>query len=456
MKPPPPRCNDDDAQLAEKACARQKSRVRLLCNMRRTPPLLLLALVLLPHLAVAQQGAQLISGSLGGQSYTILINTVKTGADSKSDVTFTYPKPGIWLGLGLGSKMVPGITILGLNAAANPSNPAVGLYQMMAKSTASDMKLQTGLLSAMGITGASFTDAPTGVTLRFTYQQSLAPAGFGLIPKPEAPVPIMLALGRSAALAQHSSYTVKTFSFAASAGVAGNLSLNGTASSLGASVRLVDVALAGHAVIMVMVFVFMLPMGALIALLRKPATPKIWIKLHILFQAGGSVLAVYAAIPGFVLVERNGSPHFSQDHYTLGLFICLACTLQVTNGLMRPHVPAPGEQASRERKGWFWLHRVSAAVIILAGLANCLSGANLFYDWAGAGNLCQFDSSSMMCDKFIVFMLAVAALAYTVVLVAFLAPRLADRLRSHSIRDPKTFFDPRSPPTNTVMQASKE
>lgn len=167
-----------------------------------------------------------------------------------------------------------------------------------------------------------------------------------------------------------------------------------------------------HGIFMGLAWGFLVPVAIASSLLRHvlPLAPGVWYKLHFYCNSLASVFTLCGfAIAVSAINDEQGdsAEHFSRDtHHKVGLVVFLFTILQVSNGLVRPHAPAPpvtpppeehkalgaeeneveeqahdqhgGEGKSASRFQWEVLHRVLGSTILIMALTNCNSGIDFY------------------------------------------------------------------------------
>jgi len=126
--------------------------------------------------------------------------------------------------------------------------------------------------------------------------------------------------------------------------------------------------MATHATLMVLSWGFLLPIGALVA--RYGKGDKRWFKVHV----GCQILGITIASIGFLIAGTSLSSGGSQTHATLGPLIMIMGWFQPVNAYFRPHAPNAGEQPSRKRVLWNYLHWYTGRIALLLAVIQIFVG----------------------------------------------------------------------------------
>lgn len=114
-----------------------------------------------------------------------------------------------------------------------------------------------------------------------------------------------------------------------------------------------------HAVVMFLSFGLVLPLGALLAHLKKPV-------VHLIMQPLGLVLAVTGFLMAVVYKEINSTTHFDEIHTIFGLLLLIGALL-VLPGLKLSVMSPMREKAQRLVNIW---HRRLGLVAVFSGIFN--------------------------------------------------------------------------------------
>jgi cytochrome b561 len=179
-----------------------------------------------------------------------------------------------------------------------------------------------------------------------------------------------------------------------------------------------------HGILMTVSWCVMVPLGVMSVLrlrprqtaaccgLLKPATsedasqPQTWYVWHWRFQMAAFLAAVTAFIFALVFVGSDGP---ATTHAYLGIAVFTLMAAHVLAALVRPGVPAKGEEASTIRKVWSWAHFILGRGLPVLALGAVLSGW-IVYGLAAGGAVA----------------IPVALTLATVVASYFLLPKLLD------------------------------
>eukprot|EP01006_Ploeotia_vitrea_P034886 TRINITY_DN65816_c6_g2_i1.p1 TRINITY_DN65816_c6_g2~~TRINITY_DN65816_c6_g2_i1.p1 ORF type:complete len:570 (-),score=249.81 TRINITY_DN65816_c6_g2_i1:517-2226(-) len=130
-----------------------------------------------------------------------------------------------------------------------------------------------------------------------------------------------------------------------------------------------------HAVLMLLSWGFLLPIGATVARFYKHWQPKgRWFAIHRPMQMTGVILSLGGFICAMLMVQLN---KFSAlPHAIFGSIVFLFGTLQPVNAYFRPH-KHEGQPVERKRLIWEYIHKYCGRLALLLGLINPIQG--LFY-----------------------------------------------------------------------------
>jgi hypothetical protein len=163
----------------------------------------------------------------------------------------------------------------------------------------------------------------------------------------------------------------------------GETSIDVAAMSAGGKIELKapNWALWLHIICMGSAWGLLLPWGVAIANrlrnVEKDEYPGGWFYLHKKLQYIGWFLQLLGFIFVVVYVAMEGGAHFSNPHMILGLVVTILGTLQPLNALFRPHPPVAGEEKSKGRVMWEYLHKGSGWIAVHFGMLNVFLGALL-------------------------------------------------------------------------------
>ena len=288
---------------------------------------------------------------------------------------------GVWLGIGVGTRMVGSRAVVGMDPSANPDRVGpVAVYALNGQST-SQVVAVGGELASMGITNATFSVNAADGSSELSFRVSRSSQAFPVF---SGPANLLLALGGPGSrFAEHTRERVVSLDLAVLA--SSSPSSPGTAptpASLGPVAYPMNSIVQAHIAFATLAFVLCFPLGACFSLLRPPTMlrgkPAPWFVWHRAVQIAGLVLAVIGFALGVAEVDANGASHFSTPHRALGLALFVVVLVQVALGLARPHVnpksPAFRDQ-SKQRKAWLHSHRLFAAFLLVAGAAQVILGA---------------------------------------------------------------------------------
>ena len=175
----------------------------------------------------------------------------------------------------------------------------------------------------------------------------------------------------------------------------GETSIDVAAMSAGGKIELKapNWALWLHIICMGSAWGLLLPWGVAIANrlrnVEKDEYPGGWFYLHKKLQYIGWFLQLLGFIFVVVYVAMEGGAHFSNPHMILGLVVTILGTLQPLNALFRPHNPVAGEEKSKARVMWEYLHKGSGWIAVIFGMLNVFLGALLT-------NVLGFNSSPLV------------------------------------------------------------
>jgi len=114
------------------------------------------------------------------------------------------------------------------------------------------------------------------------------------------------------------------------------------------------------------------------SLFRKYFGAPTWFNLHRVFNGAGYALTVAAFAVAVAYYNKEGNIHFNNSHARMGLSMFVLASLQVLAGMLRPHVPGPGEEKSSVRQAWEMGHRVTGLVLLGCGFWQMREGISLF------------------------------------------------------------------------------
>ena len=132
-----------------------------------------------------------------------------------------------------------------------------------------------------------------------------------------------------------------------------------------------DVADPGHALIMVLAWLIVFPLGVLSLRVLKN------VKLHMMFQTIGLILGILGAFSGFYLtILYNRSKHFDSTHQIIGLLLVIALIGQWVGGFLHHRYYVRNQRPWMNGKP-IKVHKLALGPIILAvGLVNAAIGFN--------------------------------------------------------------------------------
>ena len=152
--------------------------------------------------------------------------------------------------------------------------------------------------------------------------------------------------------------------------------------SSGASAEVADAnksAWLAHGIMAFLSWGVFVPFAIQSSLLRAllPAGP-MWIKLHKGFNSIAFLLFIIAFAIAVAFIQQGGGGHFDNPHEKMGLAMFIIAFAQVTNGVFRPHNPAPGEEKEPVRKAWEVGHRVFGVTLLACGFWQMWEGVRLY------------------------------------------------------------------------------
>jgi hypothetical protein len=333
-----------------------------------------------------------IQGTSGKTTFTFHTSTFLQGTDTITNVALSSSR-NAWMGFLLGFRMAGAIAIVALDPN-DPGNkalglPAVSLVVLGQAFGPNDppQSLVTPLVGGLeqnGLTNVNFAIIGGIPQLNFTITKSKATQfpiqGVGAAGTAQD---ASFVTGATQTLAYHDGYDFSKAVFAVPpGGLGGQIPATAITVTLPASI-------VAHIIMMMIAWLFLLPLGGIVALTRIRRGPNVsnsWFKVHRGLQMTGVAIVVGGVIAGILGVEDFVRPHFTQGHDGIGYTIGVFSMIQIVNGLMRPHAPPMGEKPTLERSRWFLSHRSLACLLLLAGVGNCIIGAALLIQIVGGGN----------------------------------------------------------------------
>ena len=171
----------------------------------------------------------------------------------------------------------------------------------------------------------------------------------------------------------------------------GSLSVDVASGKASAAAKIsVPALLALHAVLMLLSWGFLLPMGITIANRCRKVSATVdgkpaWFGLHQRLQYAGWFLQILGAAAIIVQKSIKSEAHFSSGmtanavHMWMGLVVVILGTLQPLNAFFRPHPKNDAGEKTQGRKVWEAIHKNSGWLAGVAGFSNCwLAVAMLF------------------------------------------------------------------------------
>jgi hypothetical protein len=113
----------------------------------------------------------------------------------------------------------------------------------------------------------------------------------------------------------------------------------------------------------------LLPTGVIIAKVMKHRPDAFWFKVHRTVQPLGlccTVVGLAVALANFRVFVPNGGARLA--HGSMGVVVMTLGLLQPLNAFFRPHNPEAGQEKSRARQWWEYVHKGSGYTAV--GLAG--------------------------------------------------------------------------------------
>ncbi|CAI0459168.1 unnamed protein product [Linum tenue] len=142
--------------------------------------------------------------------------------------------------------------------------------------------------------------------------------------------------------------------------------------------------LAVHGFMMFLAWGILLPGGILAARYLKHVKGDSWYQIHVYLQYSGLAIVLLGFL--FAVAELRGL-YVSSLHVKFGLAaVCLAC-VQPVNAFMRPKRPGNGEEVTRKRLMWEYLHVIVGRSAIIFGIVALFTGTTHLGDRYGGENV---------------------------------------------------------------------
>lgn len=131
-----------------------------------------------------------------------------------------------------------------------------------------------------------------------------------------------------------------------------------------------------HAVLMVVGWAALLPVGVLIARFR-PGAGATWFQAHRVTQFVGLVAVIVAFVLILKAYQASGKENFNSDHARIGLAAVVLGLLQPFNAFIRPSAASSGFKRTQARALWEVVHKGAGYVAILLAWLNIVLGLQL-------------------------------------------------------------------------------
>jgi len=133
-----------------------------------------------------------------------------------------------------------------------------------------------------------------------------------------------------------------------------------------------------HGIIAFIAWGVLVPTAVQSAIMRSLFKGPTWFKLHQYINGTAMALTVVVFAIGVAITNKEGAAHFENSHERMGLAIFILATLQVLDGVKRPHAPASGEEKTLSRKAWEIGHRLGGVALLACTFWQMDSGIKLF------------------------------------------------------------------------------
>ncbi len=140
-----------------------------------------------------------------------------------------------------------------------------------------------------------------------------------------------------------------------------------------------------HAVIMLIAWFVLAPIGMVFPLLfkRNPANKK-WFLIHKVIMSMAGILTIWGFFEIYGYKNTNEIAHFESTHSRIGLCIFLLVFVQILNGFTRPHKPkGDDEEKTTKRRIWEVVHPNKGRIMLVLAAVNLTLGLDSLALYAG-------------------------------------------------------------------------